>query len=360
MSCEKLREFVFGLEIMDTHEHLPTFEKSRPKGMDVLAEYLQHYFSCDLVSAGLSDEGLILARDATKPLMKRWRTVEPCWEAARHTGYGRALDIAAREIYGIPQINGRTLGRLNEAFLESVAKGGQYEKVLKKISRIRLSIEDAGSSCVSAPKDCVDRKFFRPVVRCDAFIAPGSKAGFDELQRLSGVTIHTLADLKRACEVHVERSIKGGAVGLKCGLAYQRSLRFDKVGEREAEEDFKKFFSDPNVVSGRAGEGEDPAVDLLGERPRAVLAGDLRVTGHAVDEAVVAAEAEQLVRGDRVEVFDHRADGGLGRDDVRPREVDEHVAKILRERQERLLVRIAEVEDVELDVAVFHEEVRQQ
>jgi len=249
---EKLREYVFTLEIIDTHEHLPPFEKDRPKDVDVLAEYLRHVFSSDLVSAGLSDEGLALARDAKKPLMKRWKTVEPYWEVSRHTGYGRSLDVAVRELYGIDGINGKTIGKLNEAFLATFS-GGHYDRVLKETSRIRCSMEDWQSACVARSGERVDGRYFRPVFRCDGFIAPESKTNLDALAKLTGVPIHSLDDLKHACEVYVDRNVREGAVAIKTGLAYVRPLRFEKVSEAEASEDFTKLFGDSNVVWERAG-----------------------------------------------------------------------------------------------------------
>jgi len=80
---ETLREYVFSLRIVDTHEHMHAREESRDKTADVLSEYLTHYFSCDLVSAGLKPDELAIARDVKRPLMERWKLVEPYWDAAR-------------------------------------------------------------------------------------------------------------------------------------------------------------------------------------------------------------------------------------------------------------------------------------
>ena len=235
MSYDALRDYVFDLDIVDTHEHLPSFEKWRNQEADVLSEYLTHYFSCDLVSAGLSDEALAFARDVKSPLAKRWKTVAPFWDAARNTGYGRSLDLAARLIYGIERIDGRTLGSLDEAFRAAREKGGHFDRVLKQISRIEVSIEDGLSAAVKGPKDSVDPRYFRPVTRCDAFISPANAVALGALSKQTGVAIHTLDDLKRACEVHLETNLKAGAIGIKCGLAYQRPLRFEKVSAGEAE-----------------------------------------------------------------------------------------------------------------------------
>ena len=246
---EALREHVFALDVVDTHEHLPPFERDRPTNTDVLAEYLTHYFSSDLVSAGLSDEGIAFARDATKPLMKRWEAVERYWEAARNTGYGRALDIAARELYGVERITGDTLAALNEAFLAARDAGGHYDTVLKRKSRIRVSIEDWQSSCVHRSGEDVDPRYFRPVFRCDAFIAPESQPVLDELSARMDTSIKTLEDLKRACEVHVERNLSRGAVGVKCGLAYRRTLRFERVSAARASEDLDRLFKGSEASS---------------------------------------------------------------------------------------------------------------
>lgn len=49
-------EYVKGLTIIDSHEHLPHREDAREKDNDVIMEYLAHYFNRDLISAGLSTE----------------------------------------------------------------------------------------------------------------------------------------------------------------------------------------------------------------------------------------------------------------------------------------------------------------
>ncbi|HUU42227.1 MAG TPA: amidohydrolase family protein [Planctomycetota bacterium] len=231
---DALREHVFALDIIDTHEHLPAFERNRPRETDVLGEYLTHYFSSDLVSAGLSAEALVFARDHTKPLAERWKTVEPFWEAARHTGYGRSLDVAARLLYDIDAITAKSIGALDERFRAARAAGGHYDRVLRATSRIVTSIEDGGSACVPGGGDEVDFDYFTPVLRLDAFIMPESKAMIGKLVRETGVEIATLDDLKRAAETLLDRSLERGWIGLKCGLAYARSLKFERTSAADA------------------------------------------------------------------------------------------------------------------------------
>ena len=230
---EDLLAYIDTLQIIDTHEHLPN-EADRPKDVDVLAEYLTHYFSCDLISAGLSDEDLARVKDSSKDLLQRWRRVEPYWDAARSTGYGRALDLAARGLYGIDGISRRTIGALNDAFIAARKKGGHYQHVLKDRSRIRLSVVDSNLSC--------DRKFFASAIRLDHFIMPQHRAQIMACGQAVGVRVHSLEDWKEALRRGLEDAFKRGAVVLKCGLAYSRSLYFEKVTEAEAERDLNVFF----------------------------------------------------------------------------------------------------------------------
>jgi len=231
---ERLREDIFALEIYDTHEHLPVFESERPGHTDVLAEYLGQYFSCDLVSAGLPMADFRKAEDASGPLAERWALVEPYWEAARNTGYGRALDAAARDLYGLPRIDGETIGPLNEAFTAARAAGGSYQRVLKDKSRILRSI------CDKPPLEDCDTDFFRLTVRLDEFITPASAAEIEALQqRADGMRIHTLDDLMAAAEHVLDRALgTGKVICLKHGLAYLRPLRYEKVSAARAEEAF--------------------------------------------------------------------------------------------------------------------------
>ena len=135
---EELANLIDSLHIIDSHEHLP-MEKDRSPSADVLEEWLTHYFSCDLVSAGLSDQGLARARDSSKDLLERWQLVEPYWEAARTTGYGRSLDLAAAALYDIDGVSRKTIGPLNEAFVACSSTRTTPPSGARRSKRAKLS-----------------------------------------------------------------------------------------------------------------------------------------------------------------------------------------------------------------------------
>ncbi len=215
-----------------------------------------HYFSSDLVSAGLSLEELEVARDSSKDLLQRWQLVEPYWHVARSTGYGRALDLSAQGLYGIEGVMRKTIGPLNEAFLAARAEGDHYRFVLKEKSRILLSIND-----IESQLDC-DPRFFAPAVKVDeVYLSPTHRRDLVQGGNAVGVSVHSLGDWEEAMHRHVQRAFdEQGAVALKCALAYHRSLYFAKTTTAEAEKEFNQLFSNarrPRHGPRRASENRD-------------------------------------------------------------------------------------------------------
>lgn len=240
---DEIYDYIKELEIIDTHEHLAGNEADRDKENDILSEYLKHYFSCDLVSAGLKKEDLDKVKDSKKPLMDRWKMVEPYWELARHTGYGRSLDITVKGLYNIDRIDGTTIQRLNELYLETL-KGGQYRFVLKEKSKIKTSLVD---SCL----DC-DRTFFRSVFRLDNNIAPTSYESIKQVMEIADMPIKSFDDWIDASEKTLDYAYAKGAVSLKSGLAYLRSIRYEETTYDEAKSDFNNYVL--TLISEKKGE----------------------------------------------------------------------------------------------------------
>ena len=228
--------YLKDIEIIDTHEHLPPWEKKRNTDGDVFSEFLQHYMNRDLISAGMPPEtcGKLLAPGLT--IREKWELASPYWEYCRYTGYGRSLEIAVRDIYGISHIGGDTIEALNDAFRQSMNEG-HYEKVLHEMSHIKVSILDALEPEFSPP----DPAFFRPVRRINRFVFPLGGADLMDLERESGVTISTFDDYLEACNIAVAHYAEYCA-GLKCSLAYDRSLYFPRAARCDAERAFNEFF----------------------------------------------------------------------------------------------------------------------
>ena len=234
---EEIREFLSEIQVIDTHEHLPPVESARDTNTDVLKEYLQHYFSCDLVSAGLPPDDLERVRRMDDGIETKWSLVAPYWEVARHTGYGRALDIAARRLYDVDRVDGHTIGELNEKFQRTL-DGGWYQHVLKDTCRIKTSIESLG-------REDLDPAFFRRSYNPPVF--PTSADDLRALERRTGVRILSMEDWKQAVREDIAAIVAKDAVSLKIGCAYERPLRFEDVPAAEAEKEWCALLRDENM-----------------------------------------------------------------------------------------------------------------
>lgn len=290
----RIAEAVNAISLVDTHEHLLSEEERCRAAVD-FSYLFPHYASSDLISAGMPPalfEAVRLpmraalverAARARRPrpypapvrtdmsLEERWNAVEPYWDCIRHTGYGQCLRIAARDLFGIPDINRESYRRLSDAIAAS-NRPGWYHHVLKDKARIAISIQDDG-------RTTVDKTFFAPVVRLEHFAVARRRDELAALEAEGGVTIHSLDDLLRAMRVMLEGYLADGAVGVKIALAYRRIIRFEKVAKADAERLF-------NRIAGHLGEGlswEDarPLQDyILHEIIRAAIDRDLPIQIH--------------------------------------------------------------------------------
>lgn len=226
-------DYIRQLKKIDTHEHLPAYERLRDKNTDILHEYLSFYFSCDLVSAGLTKRELSIVRDVSRPLMERWKLVELYWEAARNTGYGRALDRTVNLLYGVEKISGDTIEEANRLFLNSLS-GGQYQYILKELCNIEMVTLDSGDIDEDSTYNC-DRGYFTPVFNVDKWIRPGSIEDMICLAEKQGLQLNNLEDYEQALRKSMEIAYEHGICAIKCSLAYNRSLNFKRVSRCDAE-----------------------------------------------------------------------------------------------------------------------------
>ena len=209
------------LEIVSSHEHL-LWEKER---IDAKADFytlVSHYLANDLVSAGAADAP------------KSYAEFAPWWKASRLTGYGQALRIATRDLYGEEPASAAAVARIS-AKMAAANKPGLYQSVLKDKARIRYSVlDDYWHGDPMRP----DPQFFVPARKLDWYCSARQAPDIKKMEEVTGVSIGNVAELKRAMERRLEQSLEQGLVTLKSTLAYSRSLRYEVVSEREAEEDF--------------------------------------------------------------------------------------------------------------------------
>jgi hypothetical protein len=178
--------------------------------VDVLATFYQYYASADLMSAGMPEEEFVKIWDTSTSLGDRWEIFEPWWERTRNTGYARALETAARGLYGVDGISRDTYEELSKRIRER-NREGLYAWVLKEKSGIDVSILDTGVYDV-------DRSLFAPVLEFNEVLRVRDRTALEALGRSMGGPLHTLNDLCNAVRARFDR-LQGSVVGVKIPTA---------------------------------------------------------------------------------------------------------------------------------------------
>jgi len=291
---ERIQSEVESIALVDTHEHI-MLETDRENYALDFSYLFGHYNSSDLVSAGMPPRLMEAVRlpmhnfrllfskrmrrrqPIPRPeredmnLEERWQAIEPFWEAIRNTAYAKATLIAARDLFGIDDLNRDTYITLSNAIADS-RQPDWYQYVMKEKANIAVSIIDVQLTDV-------DRELFSPVMRLDHFIAARTMQELNSLEEETGKAIHSLSDMVTAMRGTLEKSMANGVVGMKSALAYERILQYDKVTRNEAETVFNRIAS--HMGEGPSWQEAKPLQDyLMHQAIRAAIEAGLPVQFH--------------------------------------------------------------------------------
>jgi predicted TIM-barrel fold metal-dependent hydrolase len=295
--ASRITQAVDSIQLVDTHEHLLS-EEERNRAAHDFGYLFPHYASSDLISSGMPPALLEAVRATARPVLvermarigwirkpppfaaptkpdlsleERWTALAPYWERIRHTGYGTCLRIAVRDLFGVPDLNGQTYTRLSEAIANS-RRTGWYRHVLKEKARIAVSIQDDF-------RTAVDRELFAPVVRMEHFACATTRGDLRNIEADTGQTVHSLDDLVQAMHAALDRDLGAGAVGVKIGIAYRRTIRFEKVQRCDAERVFTRLFG--HLGEGPSWEEARPLQDYMFHQiTRAAVEHDVPIQIH--------------------------------------------------------------------------------
>src|SRR5208283_4385135 len=89
----------------------------------------------DLLTAGMpTDVHKRFFSKGPSPLEK-WKLLAPFWPAIKNTGYGQAVRISLRELYGVENLSADTVERVQEGY-EKTRKPGFYRRILRDLGNI--------------------------------------------------------------------------------------------------------------------------------------------------------------------------------------------------------------------------------
>ena len=241
----RIRARIAATTLVDTHEHLPD-EADRLRGAFVECDdwgvLFSQYLDSDLIAAGMpkKQRDLLCGRGADSEA--KWRALEPYWPAVKHTCYGQAVLIAIRELYGVEELNGRSIPEIAQAY-EKLRVPGMYRRVLAETA----GIESCQVNFLWGPF----KESRQPTFLLQDLSFLGMHIGPDirTFAEPAGIEVKNLEDWHRVIAWWFDR-YGPYAVAVKSQAAYLRGLDYEQVPARDAA---------PLFARHRAGESLDPA-----------------------------------------------------------------------------------------------------
>ncbi len=225
-----LSQHIESLSLIDTHEHLRKERDWVEDGPDILQDLFGNYLPADLITAGASRADLDRLTDAADPdFGARFEAIRPAFETTRFTGYGEAVTILAREVYGMSEFSGDELQKAQQKLTTWRQPGGRY-KLLSEVGKLdHVQTDDFCWTCV--PDDSGVDFFLYDLSWagfCNGQVDPAALAGETD------ITVTNLASLKQAMEA-IFAQYGPGAIAVKAQHAYNRTLRWQERNDADAE-----------------------------------------------------------------------------------------------------------------------------
>ena len=231
----ELAEHIRVTPLADTHEHQHTEESWINNGpADVLVDLLETYVTVDFYGAQSGQQALDDGRLKTDmDIHDRWKALEKAWGRIRTTGYGEAMAIHAREVYGIEEITADALIAA-QPILDSIRKPGERLRLLKE--KANLDHMQINGGPVLPPDPAGPEFFLHDMSWYQECIGTPDLKG---LSKQTGEEISDLATYRRALEAMYAKYAPY-ACGVKSQHAYDRTLKWERRDDADAEAVLRK------------------------------------------------------------------------------------------------------------------------
>ncbi len=249
---EEIAERVRATPLVDTHEHLPD-EEERLRGDVICCDdwslLLSHYLDSDLAVAGLPPATRDVLFSRGPDPLEKWRMLAPFWPAVKNTGYGRAVRIALRELYGIADLSEPAIPALQEAY-EALRQPGMYRKVLVEAA----GIESCQVNYLWRPF----RESSQPLLLMQdiSFLGMHLDPEIETFAGPAGKEVRDLADWHGVIDWWFE-TYAPYAVAVKSQGAYRRGLDYEDVPPERAEPLFRRMLAGEALAAAEQKDLED-------------------------------------------------------------------------------------------------------
>jgi uncharacterized protein len=236
---DEIWDAVVQAPFIDTHEHLIE-EAGRFTGTDhprVQADdwsmILCHYINSDMVTCGMPKDEYDAFFSPDVDPVRKWSLLEPYWPHIKNTGYGQAVRISLRELYGVDELSASTVDAVQSGY-EKMRQPGFYRRILVDMANIE-----------SCQVNCLEGEPFMETAMPDILMQDISIVGMFSGPRLeqfgdpTGITVSALSDWHRVIDWWFEKYSRY-AVAVKSQNAYSRDINYEDISAEDAEPLFNK------------------------------------------------------------------------------------------------------------------------
>jgi hypothetical protein len=223
-----LAHFIQTTALIDTHEHLHKEQTYVENGPDVLADLFGNYVPADLITAGATPAAITALLDPKNPdIAARWNGVKDAWAHCQFTGYGEAVRMIARDVYGMEEI---TLAGIEAAAVinQQRRQPGERLRILRDEGNLdHVQIDDFCWPCLP-DESGVD--FFLYDLSWMSFCT----GTFDvaALHTETGITVRDTGTLREAMAALFAK-YGPTAIAVKAQHAYERTLLWQERSDSE-------------------------------------------------------------------------------------------------------------------------------
>ncbi|MXY28709.1 amidohydrolase family protein [Candidatus Poribacteria bacterium] len=238
MATTDLAHHIQSIRLVDTHEHMRRENDWVENGPDILQDLFGNYVPADLVTAGASPEAMRDLMDASKDIASRFEGIREAWEATQFTGYGEAVSLIAKHIYGLDELTGDGLASADN--LKTLRTPGKRYHILHDLANLdHIQTDDFSWPCTP---DTSGPDFFLYDLSwatfCNGQIDPSA------IHAETGVEVSNLASLKRGMEAIFAKHA-GCAIAVKSQHAYNRTLNWIERSDAEASDALNTVLTQP-------------------------------------------------------------------------------------------------------------------
>ncbi len=217
-----------SISLVDTHEHMRRENDWVENGPDILQDLFGNYVPADLNTAGASPEAMGNLMDASKDIESRFEGIRDAWESTQFTGYGEAVSLIAKKIYGLDELTGKNLAVAQEKVKKIQIPGKRFE-ILHDIANLdHIQTDDFSWNC---DPDTSGPDFFLYDLSWATFCNGqiDTKSIYEEV----GIEVNSLSTLKSSMDALFAKH-GPNAIAVKSQHAYNRTLNWVERSDEEA------------------------------------------------------------------------------------------------------------------------------